>query len=134
MNRSILLSLYFYVLPLFNASLFPDVCDDEIRGRKFRHWLKNVTSFANQETSNSCCPLAAIFLCLINNITAQCLQNFSAGPCNSEMDPPPPPAPPLPPTHTFMKSDTRVGFYMYGRNTGRIMIAEECLSKPTDRR
>ena len=95
MNRSILLSLYFYVLPLFNASLFSDVCDDEIRGRKFRHWLKNVT---NPETSNSCCLLAAIFLCLINNIT-----------------------------------DTRVGFYMYGRNTARIIIAEESLSKPTDR-
>jgi len=29
------------VLLLFNASLFLDLCDDEIRGKTFRHWLKN---------------------------------------------------------------------------------------------
>ena len=34
--------LYFYVLLLFNASLFLDVCGDEIRGRNFQHWLKNI--------------------------------------------------------------------------------------------
>ena len=39
---------YFYVLPLFNASLFPDVCDIEIWGRKIWHWVKN--TFYNYAT------------------------------------------------------------------------------------
>ena len=30
------------MLPLFKASLFPDVCEDENRGRKIRHWVKTM--------------------------------------------------------------------------------------------